>query len=242
MKGLTSVERYLDSVTRQPQARGWTAPAGGAAVHWPVVTISRQTGAGAHVVADELLDLLIARAPKGSPTWTVFDRNLVDEVLRHHDLPARLATFMREDRVSHVADAMEELFGLHPRASTLVKRTADTILHLAEIGNVILIGRGANLITARLDWAFHVRLVGSAGKRIAYLQGRLHMDPGAAAQYLRAQDLGRQRYVKEYYGRDIDDPLQYDLVINTDGIPYREAARIIADATSLLGSSPEPPS
>jgi cytidylate kinase len=195
-----------------------------------VITISRQAGAGAHVVAEELLARLGAQAPEDAPPWTVFDRNLVDEVLKHHDLPARLAEFMPEDRVSRISDAVEELFGVRPRSSTLVKRTAETILHLAEIGNVILIGRGANLITARLGWAFHVRLVGSEEKRVAYIQEHLELDPRAATEYVRTQDLGRKRYVKEYYGKDIDDPLLYDLVINTDRVGYLEAARIIADA------------
>ncbi|HEX9122383.1 MAG TPA: cytidylate kinase-like family protein [Actinomycetota bacterium] len=197
-----------------------------------MITISRQAGAGAHVIAEELLARLSARAPKDSPPWTVFDRNLVDEVLKHHDLPARLAEFMPEDRVSRVSDAVEELFGLRPRSSTLVKRTAETILHLAEVGNVILIGRGANLITAGLGWALHVRLVGSEEKRVAYIQEHLQLDLRAATEYVRTQDLGRKRYVKEYYGKDVEDPLLYDLVINTDRVGYQEAARIIADAVS----------
>jgi len=42
---------------------------------------------------------------------------------------------------------------------------AETILHLAEQGNVILIGRGANLVTRELQHVFHVRLVGSQGRQ-----------------------------------------------------------------------------
>lgn len=45
-------------------------------------------------------------------------------------------------------------------------------------------------------------------------------------------DLGRTRYVRKYYGKDIDDPLLFHLVINTDRIPHPEAARMIADAVT----------
>ena len=31
--------------------------------------------------------------------------------------------------------------------------------------------------------------------------------------------------MKKYYGADIEDPLLYDLVINTDRVSYDEAAR-----------------
>ena len=44
------------------------------------------------------------------------------------------------------------------------------------------------------------------------------------------EDRGRNRYLKKYFDTDIEDPLLYHLIINTDLIPYEEAARIIADA------------
>src|ERR1035438_7694939 len=134
------------------------------------VTISRQTGSGAHVVAEKLAACLQAHTPSDARPWTVFDRNLVEKVLEDHNLPQRLARFMPEDRVSEIADTMDELFGLHPPSWTLVRQTTETILHLAELGNVILIGRGATVITGKLDYVFHVRLVGSLGKRVAHIQ------------------------------------------------------------------------
>jgi cytidylate kinase len=46
----------------------------------------------------------------------------------------------------------------------------------------------------------------------------------------RREDRGRKRYLKRYFDTDLDDPMLYHLVINTDLVPYEEAARIIADA------------
>ena len=132
--------------------------------------------------------------------------------------------------MSNMSDTLDELFGLHPSTWTLVRKTADTILHLAELGNVVIIGRGANIITKNLDSAFHVRLVGSETKRIEHLRAYKHLSLGAASLYLRDEDLGRKRYVKKYYAADIDDPLLYHLVINTDLLSYGEAARTIAEA------------
>ena len=80
----------------------------------------------------------------------------MEKVLEDHSLPNRLARFMPEDRISEISDTMDELFGLHPPSWTLVRQTADTILHLAELGNVIVIGRGAAVITRKLDYVFNV--------------------------------------------------------------------------------------
>ena len=51
------------------------------------VTLSRQTGCGAFVVAEKLAHYLQEHSKSGSP-WTVFDRNLMDKVLEDHNLPA----------------------------------------------------------------------------------------------------------------------------------------------------------
>jgi cytidylate kinase len=72
--------------------------------------------------------------------------------------------------------------------------------------------------------------VGSLEKRIAHVEEYLDLDHAAASEYVRTQDLGRRRYVETYYSKDIDDPLLYDLMINTDRISYGEAARVIAEA------------
>ncbi len=195
------------------------------------ITISRQSGSGGHVVAHKLLEMLNSAGTGACACpWTVFDRNLVERVLEDHHLPSRLARFMPEDKTSEISDTLDELFGLHPPSWTLVHKTAETILHLAELGNVILIGRGATVITSKLDYVFHVRLVGSVEKRVKYLQELHAISPKAALELLHKEDNGRRRFLRTYFKKDTEDPLLYHLVINTDLVPYDEAARLIANA------------
>jgi cytidylate kinase len=224
------LERCRTFINAHLQSAGKAATTAQSEVPRRVVTISRQTGSGAHSVAEKLATLLQAHAPKDACPWTVFDRNLVAKVLEDHNLPQRLAQFMPEDRISEIADAMDELFGLHPPSWTLVRQTSDTILRLAELGNVILIGRGANVLTRRLDYAFHVRLVGSVEKRVKYIQELQHLSKEAALKLIHREDRGRRRYLQQYFDTNLDDPLLYHLVINTDLVRHDEAARIIADA------------
>ena len=212
----------------QPAGAGLTALKDGAPRR--AVTISRQTGSGAHVVAEKLAALLQAHTPKEACPWTVFDRNLVEKVLQDHDLPERIARFMPEDRISSISDTMEELLALHPPSWLLVRKVSETILHLVELGNVIVIGRGATVISANLDHVFHVRLVGSLQKRVQHVQELNHLSKEAARRLIQREDRGRQRYLKRYFKTDLEDPLLYHLVINTDLVSYDEAAQIIANA------------
>jgi len=192
-----------------------------------ILTISRQAGCGARAVADHLARFMQVRTPEEEPNWTVFDRNIVAEVLREHHMPQRLAQYMPEKWTSEVDNTLDELFGLHPPSWELVRKTAETILHLARIGNVILIGRGANVVTWKLQGTIHVRLVASLEKRLQRIQAADKLGRNEALALIRREDKGRGYYLKKYYDKDIDDPLLYHLVINTDLISEAVAARLI---------------
>jgi cytidylate kinase len=196
----------------------------------PALTISSQTGAGGLAVAELLTQRLQSSPLRTDCPWTVFDKNLVSKVLEDHHLPERLAKFMPEDKISFLADALEELFGLHPPSWELLRQTAETVLQLAELGNVILVGRAANVITSKLKHVFHVRLVGSLERRSARIQARQQISPAAAAEFIRQEDTGRERYLKKHFRHDSADPLLYHLVVNTDWLSESEAAELIAGA------------
>src|SRR5262245_28986955 len=198
--------------------------------HRLAMTISRQSGSSAQYVATSLAQYIQTRMPPDSGGWTVYDRNLVEKVLADHNLSPRIARFMPEDRVMDLADALDEFLGAHPPFWTLVQQTADTILRLARAGNVILVGRGAHVITSKLSHVFHVRLVGSLEKRVERMQELRGIDKNEALKLVRREDRGSRRYLKAYYGRDLDDPLSYHLVVNTDSLPSERAARLIGDA------------
>jgi len=195
----------------------------------PAITISRMTGAGGRTVAGKVAEYLQPRAPAPCP-WTVFDRDLMDKVMEDHHLSKSVAKFIPEGHKPFIRDALEEILGLHPSAWTMVQHTAETIWKLANMGFVILVGRGANVVTASLKNAFHVRLVGSQERCSQRVQEIYRLEAKTALEFIRTHDAGRKRYVKEHYHKEIDDPLLYDLMINTDRITYDDAARMIGDA------------
>lgn len=192
----------------------------------PTITISRMCGAGGRTVAAQLAEYLQLHAPAHCH-WTIFDKNLVAKVLEDQHLPRQLAHFMAEKHKPMFSDALEEMFGLHPPTWELVQETSKTIWNLAQLGYVILVGRGANVITSRLKTALHVRLVGSLEKRIARVQEVYELDWQEAHDFIQTQDTGKKRYLKDYFDQNIDDPLLYHLIINTDRMTYEDAARLI---------------
>jgi cytidylate kinase len=105
---------------------------------------------------------------------------------------------------------------------------------------VILIGRGANIITRNLEHAIHVRLVGSPPVRVRHVMAYKHLGEDEAAEYVRTEDLKRQRYVRKYFEEDIESPLNYHVVLKTDRVTYAGAADLIAAAVTRMSSAGNP--
>lgn len=220
-----SLEQALTFIHCQMQP-----PAGQfAATSKPAVTLSRMSGSGGRTVAARLAEYLQEKTQSECP-WTVFDGNLVEKVLQEHHLPAGLAEYMPENHQPLVADTLEEMLGLHPSTWTLVQKTSQTIWQLAKMGNVILVGRGAHVITGSMERVFHVRLVGSVQKRAKRVAAVFHLSEAAALEQIHREDAGRRKYLREHFGKDLDDPLLYHLVVNTDRVSYEEAAIMIGQA------------
>lgn len=180
-------------------------------------------------IAGKLADFLQVRDPAPCG-WTVFDRNLVEKVLEEHHMPVDMARFMPEDRVSAIDDVMEEVLGLHPSSLTLLRKTTETILHLATLGNVILVGRGSAVATRSLPNVFHVRLVTPLEQRIEKVMTHNHLAREEALAFIKKEDLGRRRYLKDHFNADIDDCMLYDLMVNTARISHEKAAQTIGEA------------
>ena len=220
---LAGCQAYLDAHRHHAERRE------GAVL--PIITMSREAGAGAVTIGEWAAQLLNRdRRGPDAPPWTVFDKNLVERVIADHQFPETLERFMPEDIYHGVTSAVEEILGLHPSAWNLAQQTTETILRLAHLGHAILVGRGANLITARMRPALHVRLVAPLEQRLAHLEEFHHLTPSEAAVYAKKADQGRRRYVKRYFNASIDDPLHYTLTINTGRMDYRAAAHVIAEA------------
>jgi cytidylate kinase len=194
----------------------------------PFVTISRQVGAGGITVGEKLISFLNKHDKAATCPWTIFDKNLVAAVLKDHHLPKRYAEFMPEQNVSEVRDMVEELIGLHPAEFSLAQKTSETILHLAHLGRVVLVGRGGNVITGKLKGGFHVRLVGSLKQRIQHASEYYKIDAQQAQKFIEDEDNGRAAYIKRHFNENVDDPTLYHLVINTDLVRYDEAAELIS--------------
>jgi len=199
----------------------------------PCITISREAGAGSGLIADKLVEYLSFRQKDKSLEWGIFDKNLIEKVLEDNNLPLQLKKYLEEDKAPVLKTIMNELFGIHPSLISLEHKVSETILELASIGNVIIIGRGGNLITKSLPNSFHVRLVAPVDIRIKNVRDFYGNSKQEAIDFIKSEDVKRQRFIMEHFRKRADDPLLYNMVINTSQFELDSVARLIAESVII---------
>jgi cytidylate kinase len=194
-----------------------------------VVTVSRQYGAGGRTVAVELGRALGLQ---------VVDRELAEEAARRlgADPEAALA---RDERVpSLVEEVGLALAAANPalgfEAATvpqlddrsLADATRRVIESLAGAGGYVILGRGAQAVLAGRADVCHVSLVGKVADRARRVAELQHDDEREAADRCHRADGERAAYLRHFYGKDIRDPLLYDVVVNTSEMSLQDAADV----------------
>jgi hypothetical protein len=89
------------------------------------------------------------------------------------------------------------------------------------------VGRAGPIITARLKYALHVRLVAPFEFRATKYARSEGISEKEAARAIRANDEANHHYVRLYFNQNVSDPLQYDLVVNTGRNGFERAAHLI---------------
>lgn len=193
----------------------------------PVITISRETGTGAAAVCEHLAEFLNNRAIDEYNDWTFFDKKLIERVIEDHNLPDYFRKYLSEERPAKIDSWFGEILGFTPSKLLLLRKTSQTIINLSDYGNVILVGRGANIILSNIERAFHIRLVAPTNFRIETAMSLYNLNRKKATEFIKNEDESRKHYILKYFHKNIEDPHLYHATINTNLLGFDETAEMI---------------
>src|SRR3989441_9005122 len=104
------------------------------------------------------------------------------------------------------------------------------VLEMAARDNVILVGRASTIILGKIPHALRVRISAPERARAQQVHQQLGLTAEAALDCVRRSDRERAARERFLYHVDWDDPLSYDLVLNTERLSVEGGARLIRDA------------
>ena len=178
-----------------------------------IITISREMGSGGipivHQAAEEL-------------GYTLVDGETIRDVAADYDLSDETLQQIDEKPPAFI-EKLDRQIELNMNRIQLI------VLEHALKGNVVVYGRGGQDLLPGINSIFRVRIIAPFEERVERWAEREWIDPDLARSLVRKSDQQRAGFIKYYFDRNWEDPLGYDLVINTSILSHETAVRLIIE-------------
>ncbi len=194
----------------------------------PVLTLSRQRGCrGAE----------LARLIAHDLNYGLLDKEIVNYISEHMGVRSEFIESLDEQDRSEL-----ELWIKGMLSNQIIDR--DDYNHaLAEIiktaslqGSVVILGRGANYLLEDTP-AYRIRLVAPEQQRIQTLCHTEGMSEQEAQEEVKRSDEERANFIERYFQADINNPCDYDLLLNVGTNTMDGVVKIVRSALLSCGWS-----
>jgi cytidylate kinase len=98
---------------------------------------------------------------------------------------------------------------------------------------VVIRWRGSQFILKDYPRAFHLLMVAPLELRMKRIMDNLKIDEGTAKKEIEQFDNSRREFTRRYFHAELEDPVYYDLIINTEHLSFENAATIVMGALPL---------
>jgi cytidylate kinase len=212
----------------------------------PVITIRGQLGSGAPEIAKRVAERL---------DIDYVDREIIAEVASRLKSPERRieAKEMPAGTLAgRISEALKHSYPPVPGSESLqmpipylpaweiplddpsyLTNLESVVKELAAGQPIVIRGRGSQFILKDYPDAAHFLIVAPLEIRVMRVMSDRKIGKKAAKQEITRFDSSRREFVKRYFKTELEDPIHYDLVINTEHLSFEDGASIIIDALSL---------
>jgi len=182
------------------------------------ITISRQAGAGGSEIAR-----LLAQKTK----MDLMAGQIIQHVAESSKMSTKVVETLDEKAMTTMESWINSMFvSRHLWPSEYLKHLTRVIGTIGKHGNAIIVGRGAGYILPP-ETTFRVKIVAPLEYRIQSMMRIRNLSRPDAEKYIEKRDGDRIAFVKKYFQADAMDPLNYDLVINTEKVGIEGAVDTI---------------
>ena len=126
-------------------------------------------------------------------------------------------------------------WGMSAADRTYIGSLPDIVRWAAQRGNVVLVGRGAQLILADTPEVTHVRVFCGIDERVRRIAERRGSSVDDAKLRVQESDEQRERWHRKYFESDYQAGEHFDLTVNSGRMTDEQAAETVIDALRNLG-------
>jgi cytidylate kinase len=220
--------KYASDRIQQENERGMEAG--------PVITLSREYGCPAKIVAGRLAEELTRKMfVKGKEVkWKFVTKEIMAESAKALEVdPDKIKYVFQYEQKSTLDAIISAQFNKYYKSERKIMNTvAKVIRNMAFEGNVIIVGRGGVAITHDLPKSLHVNLEAPMEWRITRISETYKISPEEAKKT--AIDIDRKRReFREYFQGKGTDYTRFDLTINSMSFTIEEIVHMILRAAEI---------
>lgn len=188
----------------------------------PDIAISRDPGSGGKIIATIVAKKLERK---------LFDKNIMKKLSSELNIPANELVRIDEHGRTWISDLFNSIFNPDYVSDVLyISQLKKLLLHAAKQDDLVILGRGANLILPQ-NKCLRVRITASLATRINNTyKFEKFTTKREATEHIKRVENARNTFIRQYFGANPHNPWHYDLVICTDNLTVNQAASIIIHA------------
>lgn len=185
----------------------------------PLITISREKGAGGRPIAHLLKKKL-------KDPWKVYRKEIVESIAKESSLEQKLIHEVDEKKIPLIDEVISNFFGKrYLQLNDYYRYLIKILSTIGNRGHAIIVGRGANSL---FPHALKVRVISDFEYRIKSLIKYQKVSRKKAINLIQNSDKDRKAYTQALFKQDIRNPRNYDIVIKTgDDLNIKDATDII---------------
>lgn len=189
------------------------------------IAVSREAGSGGISVAREVGRRL---------NWPVYDQELLERLAVELHVDVSQVEDYDERRGSFLVDTLKA-FSASASISeiTYFRRLMRMLQALGSRGECIIVGRGSTFVLPR-ETTLRTRILATREDRLAFLMANQNLTAAEAAKFIETRDRERTRFIKDYFHKDVADPINYDLILNRSRFSVEECAELVIQALQRL--------
>jgi hypothetical protein len=175
----------------------------------------------------------IAQAVGRRLDWPVYDQELLTHIAAQKGLQQRLLESLDERSVGWIEELVASFCTQSGSLGSIYLVSMLKLLAaLSKAGSCVIVGRGAAHVLPP-ETTLSVRLVAPREVRVVNVQRHRSWSPTEAQHWVDQTDRQRDRFVKQHFGKDNSDPLNYHLVLNSHRLTPADCAMLIVEAARL---------
>lgn len=191
-----------------------------------IITIAHGAYSGGSAVAEAVAQAL---------GYKSIDREVLIEASKRYGIP--------EAKYVEVLEAESRWWERWRESLRLYRITLQAAMcEVAQGGNLVYHGRAGQQLLPGIGHMLRVLIVAPTEYRVAVAKSQRGMDDASTRQFVTELDRARGRRFRALFNEDWQDPLGYDLVLNSARINSDTAAAIIVDLSRRAEFQPSPAS